>query len=356
MSSNSTLKDSPNLIQPCTPDESLLYIHVKHNTTTHNITIDRHATVAMLKHQIELLSHVTPSTQKLIRSKLGNMRYTDQTQLHELFHDHSANNTIKIMLIGQPAAVHNHAKSFDSLQLLLNQSIFDDLDTPDTQYDTNTSNSLLTNKKIQNKLSSAVHELTINYINPSRPGKHLLVLDIDYTIYDMKSNGTDFNLLRRPYTDHMLATLYTQYDICFWSQTNWRYLEAKLTELGILTHTNYKILFVLDKSSMFRIESTRNNQPYKHYVKPLHVIWAHCKQYNATNTLHIDDLSRNFALNIRNGIQCTPYKHCQLTHQNDNELLLITRYIQYITETCNDFSKLDHTRWKAQLISLAPTQ
>ena len=38
---------------------------------------------------------------------------------------------------------------------------------------------------------------------------------------------------------------------------------------------------------------------YRHavQVKPLQYIWAKFPQYNAGNTVHIDDLSRNFAMN-----------------------------------------------------------
>jgi len=38
-------------------------------------------------------------------------------------------------------------------------------------------------------------------------------------------------------------------------QTSWRWLELKLTELSMLDNPHYKISFVLDKSSMFKIDS-----------------------------------------------------------------------------------------------------
>lgn len=115
-------------------------------------------------------------------------------------------------------------------------------------------------------------------------------------------------------------------------------------------------MFVLDKSTMFRIENTKNNQPYKHHVKPLHVIWSKLTQYNNTNTLHVDDLQRNFALNPLNGIQCTPYKNCETAHQTDNELLYITRYCQYLATHTNDVLKYDNTNWRTVLKQLAPNE
>lgn len=72
----------------------------------------------------------------------------------------------------------------------------------------------------------------------------------------------------------------------------------KITELGILTHPGYKIAFVLDKTSMFSITTKRNGKPYKHEVKALDIIWNKFPElYSPVNSIHIDDLSRNFAMN-----------------------------------------------------------
>ena len=97
--------------------------------------------------------------------------------------------------------------------------------------------------------------------------------------------------------------IYHYYDIAIWSQTHWKWLEIKLIELGILGHTRYQISFVLDKSSMFRYGV--NNS----YIKPLHIIWAKFPQWGKHNTLHIDDLEKNFQLNPSNGLLVTPYHH-----------------------------------------------
>lgn len=44
-------------------------------------------------------------------------------------------------------------------------------------------------------------------------------------------------------------------------------------------------------------------------VKALEVIWRKFPEYwSPANTLHIDDLSRNFAFNPKNGIKVSPYK------------------------------------------------
>ena len=60
---------------------------------------------------------------------------------------------------------------------------------------------------------------------------------------------------------------------------------------------------------MFAITSMkRNGQKIKHYVKPLQIIWSKFpNKWNASNTIHLDDLSRNFALNLDNGLKVTAY-------------------------------------------------
>mmetsp|Transcript_17608 Transcript_17608/g.36727 ORF Transcript_17608/g.36727 Transcript_17608/m.36727 type:complete len:180 (-) Transcript_17608:122-661(-) len=102
--------------------------------------------------------------------------------------------------------------------------------------------------------------------------------------------------------------MYQYYDLVVWSQTSWRWLEVKLTELGMLTHPGYKFCFVLDKTSMFEIVSTsRSGRKVTHHVKPLQIIWTKFPQWGSHNTVHLDDLSRNFALNLGSGLRCTPF-------------------------------------------------
>ena len=44
--------------------------------------------------------------------------------------------------------------------------------------------------------------------NPPRPGKKLLVLDIDYTIFDHRSPAETAAELRRPHLHEFLASVY----------------------------------------------------------------------------------------------------------------------------------------------------
>ena len=53
-------------------------------------------------------------------------------------------------------------------------------------------------------------------INPPRPGKKLLVSDIDYCIFDLNSSAERPEELARPYLHEFFATLYAHYDIIIW--------------------------------------------------------------------------------------------------------------------------------------------
>lgn len=84
----------------------------------------------------------------------------------------------------------------------------------------------------------------------------------------------------------------------------------------MLQHPEYKIAFVLDQKSMFRYSSghiytltissimgERKGKVKKHQVKPLKLIWEKMSFFGPHNTIHVDDLSRNFAMNPKEGLK-----------------------------------------------------
>ncbi|KAL0946814.1 hypothetical protein HGRIS_012983 [Hohenbuehelia grisea] len=196
------------------------------------------------------------------------------------------------------------------------------------------------------KVDEATKKLQLNIIYPIRPGKRLLVLDIDYTILDTKPLTTGSlppAECARPRLHEFLEAIYPYYDICIWSQTSWVWLETKLVELGMIgANRNYQISFVLDKTSMFTVFSERDNKSWTHSVKALQIIWNHFPQFNASNTIHIDDLSRNFALNPKEGLKISAFKNAHTPEaQADRELDKLARYLTYIVNI-PDFRALRH--------------
>lgn len=109
-------------------------------------------------------------------------------------------------------------------------------------------------------------------INPPREGKKLLVLDLDYTLVDTKpliSGSLPPLECARPYLHSFLQKVYQEYDLVVWSQTSWRWLESKLTELGMLgeqaERLGFKICCTLDRGSMFTIFGEKEGKEYKRW-------------------------------------------------------------------------------------------
>ncbi|CAA7271590.1 unnamed protein product [Cyclocybe aegerita] len=201
------------------------------------------------------------------------------------------------------------------------------------------------------KVREATQNLQVNLIHPLREGKRLLVLDIDYTILDTKpltSGSLPPSECARPGLHEFLEAIYPYYDICIWSQTSWIWLETKLVELGMVGgHRGYQISFVLDKTCMFTVFTERDNKPWTHSVKALQIIWNHFPQFNATNTIHVDDLSRNFALNPKEGLKISAFKDAHTPEaMADRELEKLARYLVHIANA-PDFTTLAHKNWKS---------
>ncbi|UZJ57016.1 hypothetical protein CBS101457_006336 [Exobasidium rhododendri] len=194
---------------------------------------------------------------------------------------------------------------------------------------------------------------TFDVINEPREGLKggLLVLDLDYTIADTKrllNYHISARESERPGLHEFLAAVYPYYDICVWSQTTHWWLEAKLTELGCLTDERYKISFVLDRTPMFNVTSDHGRKGH-HQVKALEIIWKRFPQlYGPHNTVHIDDLSRNFAMNPNCGLKIKAYKD---SPSPDSELVELQEYLVRLANFgLLSFEELGgHENWKKLL-------
>eukprot|EP00382_Lankesteria_abbotti_P000374 CAMPEP_0113845808 /NCGR_PEP_ID=MMETSP0372-20130328/962_1 /TAXON_ID=340204 /ORGANISM="Lankesteria abbotti" /LENGTH=239 /DNA_ID=CAMNT_0000814891 /DNA_START=291 /DNA_END=1010 /DNA_ORIENTATION=- /assembly_acc=CAM_ASM_000359 len=197
------------------------------------------------------------------------------------------------------------------------------------------------------RLQKAIERTEIRIIRDLRPQRPLLVLDLDYTLLDC-GGGTHINDLKRPHLDVFLQLVYAHFDLGVWSQTKWKWVEMKCTELGLLTSCSHGICFALDRSSMFTINAKQKNGEYRtHEVKALEIIWAKFPlRWGPHNTVHVDDLSRNFALNPRNGVKVSSYRRSRC--QNDSELLHLASYLVWLS-SLPDVSAVDHSDWRKRV-------
>ncbi|CAE6364645.1 unnamed protein product [Rhizoctonia solani] len=248
----------------------------------------------------------------------------------------------KFTLVGTPAGEEFKEISEDQLPDVVN-----DLDL---QIDAASAEakSMAQDKRNIRKILEAAKNLSINVMYPLRPGKKLLVLDLDYNTKPLTSGILPAEECARPGLHEFLELAYRHYDICIWSQTKWTWLEAKLVELGMVgdESRNYKISFVLDHIPMFKVFSVRDGKPFSHAVKALRIIWEHFPQFGPQNTAHVDDLSRNFVLNPGEGIKISAFKLDGTSEaQNDHELEKLGRYLAWLASH-TDFKEVDHKNWK----------
>jgi len=291
-----------------------------------------------LKQSIFELTSVPPERQKLLGLAKGPKLPPNDSLIADL----GVRSGKKFTVIGTPAG--NEIKGSSQLHSVVKDPVAASEQSVDVDFTL--------------KLKEVSENLTVNLISPLRPGKKLLVLDIDYTILDTKPlTGGRLPPMEcaRPFLHEFLEAVYPHYDICIWSQTSWIWLETKLVELGMVgAGKNYEISFVLDKTCMFTVSSKREGKPWSHSVKALQIIWNHFPAYNASNTVHVDDLSRNFALNPKEGIKISAFKEAHTEEaMRDRELVRLTRYLLHAA-TFDDFRSLTHKDWKSVAKRLPP--
>jgi len=106
------------------------------------------------------------------------------------------------------------------------------------------------------KIERRIKEYKINMLNGPRPGKKLLVLDVDYTLYDHRSSAETGYELMRPFLHEFLISAY-QVCVCIaWVNPTLLHLGVWCTFLSFLTtwnkyfntcHTD--LIYILDSTN-----------------------------------------------------------------------------------------------------------
>ncbi|KAF4528435.1 hypothetical protein B566_EDAN013440 [Ephemera danica] len=284
-------------------------------------------TLTTLKEAIQKATGVRPERQKLL-----NIKCKDDTKpLSEVPECFKAN--FKIMMMGSLEADIATASAGPSSDA---PEVINDLDIEEEEV-------LMENSEVYlAKIERRVREYEVKIINNPREGKKLLVLDIDYTLFDHRSAAeTGFELMR-PYLHEFLTSAYEDYDIVIWSATSMKWIEEKMKLLGVSAHTSYKIMCNLDSLAMISVHTPKYGVIE---VKPLGVLWGKFPQYSARNTIMFDDIRRNFLMNPQSGLKIRPFKKAHMNRTTDQELVLLARYLKDIS-TLDDFTVLNHKHWE----------
>ncbi|KAL3515681.1 hypothetical protein ACH5RR_022583 [Cinchona calisaya] len=308
--------------------EEEITLVVKWSGKEYTVRVCGDDTVGELKRRICEVTNVLPKRQKLLYPKVGSKLSDDSTLLSQL----SLKSSLKMTMIGT-----------------VEDDIFvDQVDSPEIMDDFELGQDEVVDIKDKEvnkqKLRRRIAQCKIELRNPCREGKKLLVLDIDYTLFDHRSSAENPVELMRPYLHEFLSAVYAEYDIIIWSATNMKWVELKMGQLGVLDHPNYKITALLDHLAMITVQSD-NRRVFD--CKPLGLIWAHFPQfYSSKNTIMFDDLRRNFVMNPQNGLTIKPFRKAHANRGSDNELVKLTQYLLAIAEL-DDLSSLDHRYWES---------
>lgn len=305
------------------------------------------STVETLKVHLEKETRVNVSKQKLLglKYKNGSGSIDDTTRLCDLSLADK-----KIMLLGTPD------EGFQ--QLHVQEEIaphFQEAEEEDDQKDIEIGVKLIDRPDIQRKLAQRIAKAHVKELHPPRQGKRCVVLDIDYTFFDLGSTSERPVDLLRPGTIEFLTHVYQKdFDIVIWSATSMKWIDVKLKELGLLDHPDkFKITACMDYTSMVTVDAASVGVEFsakkKRTVfdcKPLHVLWERYKDfYSPATTIMLDDLRRNFILNPQHGLVIKPFRKSTSSGKHDSEFSKLQRYFDLLC-TLQSFENLDHDGWK----------
>lgn len=306
-----------------------LKVIVKWSGKEFNIeNIDPLETVMELKVKIMEQTGVRPERQKLLNLKCKGKAATEDMKIGSL----GLKDNFKLMMMGSlEETIIETQKKPENLPEVIN-----DLDIEEDDV-------AVQDKEINlDKVAKRVRDYEVKVLNPSRENMKLLVLDIDYTLFDHRSVAEAGWELMRPYLHEFLETAYHHYDIAIWSATNMKWIEEKMKLLGCSSNPNYKLAFYLDSRAMISVETEKYGLVD---VKPLGVIWGKYPQYTKQNTIMFDDLRRNFLMNPQNGLKIRPFREAHKNRTTDKELVGLAKYLTQIAKL-EDLSELRHSRWE----------
>jgi len=293
--------------------------------TINDLTGD--TTLKELQSLIEHQTKVKPSKQKLLSLKTKGS--VENVSLKEL----RVKPNMKVMMVGTTDDELKEVLEPPPVTEVIND--FEDDDQEEVKLEHKEENLA--------KIAKRVSEYKIEEFNPPRKGKKLLVLDIDYTLFDHRSTAEKAIDLMRPYLHDFLTQAYEDYDIGIWSATSMKWITVKMKELGVSDNPNYKICFFMDHGAMITVFTERYGVVD---IKPLGVIWGkYPDYYSSENTIMVDDLRRNFLMNPKSGLRISPYRNSYVAHEHDKELKDLASYLKKIS-TLESFAKLDHHHWK----------
>eukprot|EP01107_Rhizomastix_libera_P003405 TRINITY_DN16021_c0_g1_i1.p1 TRINITY_DN16021_c0_g1~~TRINITY_DN16021_c0_g1_i1.p1 ORF type:complete len:311 (+),score=78.20 TRINITY_DN16021_c0_g1_i1:3-935(+) len=299
-----------------------LPFEVRFNGTTIIVPMERSDTVAQLKAILESTTGVRADRQKLTNLKVGSRMAPDDVVIGEATFPSS----LKLLLVGSREEDLRDIINTQQQQLPPEEIDFEE-DVPIEQ-----------NPELLQKVANRIKSYKPKILDGMREGKKLLVLDIDYTLFDHRSAAENVLQLARPFLHEFLESAYQDYDIVIWSATSMSWIELKMKELKVTGSERWKIAAFVDCGATISIITPEHGM---HSVKPLAVIWGTLGK-DKTNTIMFDDLKRNFVMNPQNGLKIKSFRDAFTTGRDDAELPKLAAYLKKIS-VLPTLEGLDHS-------------
>lgn len=339
------------------PNEPLVEVAVKWSGAEYSVKARPTDTVAHLKRELQRATAVDAKRLKLLGLKRrapgsssaaaaaasASAAVTDDTPVGEL----ALKPGQRLMMMGQRDDAIAALEAETAAAAASAQAWEEDDENEDANGNGDDDLPLAQRPEIKEKLERRIASATIDVLHPPRadnPKIKCLVLDIDYTLFDLGSSAERPEQLARPYLHEFLERSYRHYDLVIWSATSVKWVEVKMRELGVLgNHGRYKLTALMDCRSMLTVRDAKRGV---YDCKPLQVLWARFPGvYRPDNTVMLDDLRRNFVLNPQNGLVIRPFRHCHTRGRGDRELVGLADYLE-LAGARETLADLDHRKWE----------
>mmetsp|Transcript_23572 Transcript_23572/g.56358 ORF Transcript_23572/g.56358 Transcript_23572/m.56358 type:complete len:287 (+) Transcript_23572:84-944(+) len=182
-------------------------IDIKWDKQNFSLPLESELTVGDLKNAISEKTSVPAKRQKLLGLKVkGKLIVSEDVRLGDL----ELKPGRKVILMGTP----DEALSEVERQAQAAPEVQDGFDIEEADQQTL---QLKDREEVKEKLARRIKSVQVDVMNEPRPGKKCLVLDIDYTLFDLGSAAERAEELARPYLHEFLSATYQHYDLIIWS-------------------------------------------------------------------------------------------------------------------------------------------
>ncbi|KAI8101819.1 hypothetical protein M9434_006884 [Picochlorum sp. BPE23] len=320
---------------PSSSSQETVTLKIKFKGKELSVSLSTSETVGSVKRVLERETHVNAKKQKLLGLKAVQGRLDDDTLLGDLQPPPKV-----VMLLGSVDSELAQMRRQEEISPCFQDPEEEDVVMPAGPV------ALMDRPEILAKLERRVLQANIKELHPPREGKKCIVLDIDYTFFDLGSSSERPRDLLRPHVELFLSRAYARWDIVIWSATSMKWIDVKLKELGLIDHPEFRITACMDYTAMVTVDNTGMTNKKVFDCKPLHVLWKRYPQYTSSNTLMLDDLRRNFVLNPQNGLVIKPFKHSTTERgRSDREFLKLDLYLSKLAEL-ESLDHLNHDEWQ----------